>query len=48
MKNVDISPDEFALLPPNEQMQIMKNLIEDLPKEELMIIKDMIDNNDLN
>ena len=44
MNNIDISPDDFALLSPDEQMQIMKKLIKDLPKEELMIIKNMLEN----
>ncbi len=43
MENIDISPDEFILLPPDEQMHVMKNIIKDWPREELEILKNMID-----
>ncbi len=39
---------KFALLPPDEQLRIIKNLIKDWTKDELMILKSMIDNADTN
>ena len=39
-----ISPDNFSTFSPEEQMQIMKDLIKDFSIEELNILKTMIDN----
>lgn len=44
MEYIDISPDEFILSTLDEQMNIMKNLIKDFAKEEIIILKNMIDN----
>lgn len=44
MKSEDCILNKFALLPPDEQLGIMKNLIKDWTKDELMILKSMIDN----
>lgn len=40
----NISPEDFSKLPPEEQTELFKNLISELPNEELMILKTMIDN----
>lgn len=39
-----ISPEQFSALPPEEQLNIIKNLIKDFSVEELQILKIMIDN----
>ncbi len=48
MKYENLLLNIFALLPPDEQLGIMKNLIKDWAKDELIILKSMIDNADTN
>lgn len=41
---MDMNPEEFSNLPPEEQTEIFKNLIMDLSMEERKILKIIIDN----